>query len=85
MVTMGRQVNVGILRLISRQARIRDAGKLRFLTSTQRNLMRFEPAFGDLIIRAKPRHFLPELAGMVQMPQMGQFMENDVVADKIGV
>lgn len=40
-----------------------------------------QPTFGLGVIRAKPRHFVPESRGVVQMPDMSEFMQDHVITN----
>jgi len=45
--------------------------------------MRFEPALGGEIIRAQALNFLPETGGMIHLPPVREFMQDDVVAHEV--
>jgi hypothetical protein len=47
----------------------------------QQGCVLFQPDFGGAVIGTKPFHFPPESIRMIHLPTMGEFVENDVVAD----
>lgn len=44
--------------------------------------MLFEPAFGMGEIGAEPGDLAPEAVGMIHLPQMYEFVQEDVIADE---
>ena len=44
----------------------------------------FEPPFGVAETRAKAGDFTPEPAGVVHLPEVGELMQDEVVANKAG-
>ncbi len=46
--------------------------------------MRLEPALGLVVVGAEPGNFGPKSTRMIHMPQMREFMQNDVVAYRNG-
>ena len=52
--------------------------------SPQQRRVLFQPAFGRCMIRADRLHLPPEGGGMVQLPPVHEFVENDIVAHRAG-